>query len=79
MTLTGISYLEKKVNDEHDDVYVEPVCTRCGSPDCDGVKNCEVCGEDTDCDKEFCINCVQDHIEEITNDPDFDPSYKGAC
>ena len=61
---------------ETDDDYQECVCSRCGSPDCDGLKNCEVCGEDTYCDREFCHRCEeQDRIEEITSDPDFDPSY----
>ncbi len=62
----------------HDDDEHEYTCRRCGSPDCDGLKNCDTCGEDTNCDEALCLNCAkQERIEEITSDPNFDPSYHG--
>ena len=38
--------------DEH-----ERMCVHCGTVGCDGLKNCDKCGEDTDCKSELCINC----------------------
>ena len=64
---------------ENYDDEQECTCRRCGSPDCDGLKNCDICGEDTECDKALCLNCEkQEQIDEITSHPDFDPSYYGA-
>ena len=63
---------------EHEsrDEEQEYTCRRCGSPYCDGLKNCDICGEDTYCGKRLCQNCTdQERIEEAFNDPDFDPSY----
>ena len=49
-------------------------CRLCGSLECDGLKNCDKCGEDTDCQSRLCINCQQQ--EDIDNDPNSgDPRY----
>lgn len=40
MKTIGYEYIESE-----DDIY----CNLCGSSFCDGLKNCDICGEDTDC------------------------------
>ena len=54
----------------------EPVCNRCNSKYCDGLKNCDICGEDTLCDKALCQRCEeQEKIEELMDDSGFTPEY----
>lgn len=61
---------------KHHDENQEFACPRCGSPNCDGLKNCDICGKDTLCDKALCLRCEeQECIDEITGEPDFDPHY----
>ncbi len=44
-------------NDEHN-------CQTCSSPHCDGLKNCDSCGEDTNCNEKLCRSCrEQEYID----------------
>ena len=59
--------------DDFDDEQ-ELSCSRCGSTYCDGLKNCDICGEDTECDKALCHNCQrQQEIEEEMDNPHWQP------
>jgi hypothetical protein len=42
-------------------------CVNCGFSFCDGLDNCERCGEDTKCGKALCDDCeTQDRIDEMS-------------
>lgn len=37
--------------------HEEEKCGSCGDLGCDGLKNCDDCGEDTDCNSALCDRC----------------------